>query len=99
MFIELLRRNYQPHYFFSTNECDFAAVKDDKTEAIQVTYRLEPGNREREFNGIVEAAKHVRSKQGSILTFDEEDESVIEGINIKIIPTWKWLILAECVNQ
>jgi predicted AAA+ superfamily ATPase len=92
VFIELLRRDYQSHYFFSTNECDFVAAKDDKTEAIQVTYKLEPGNREREFNGIVEAAKHIRSKQGYILTYDEEDESVVEGINIKIIPTWKWLL-------
>ncbi len=92
VFIELLRQDYKIHYFINNNECDFVTVKDDKTEVIQVSYRIEPGNREREVYGIVEAANRIRSKEGFILTFNEDDEYVIEDINIKIIPAWKWLL-------
>jgi hypothetical protein len=93
VFIELLRRNYHIHYFSNSHECDFIAVKGDKKEVIQVTYRMEAGNREREINGILEAAKRTRVKEGCILTFNEDDELTVEGINIKIIPAWKWLLV------
>jgi predicted AAA+ superfamily ATPase len=95
VFIELLRRNYKPHYFFQTNECDFVVEKDNKKHVFQVTYRLETGNKEREINGIVEAARSIRSKEGYILTFNEDDEYVIDNITIKIIPTWKWLLVPQ----
>jgi predicted AAA+ superfamily ATPase len=60
---------------------------------FQVTYQLEEGNREREISGITKAAKHIRADMGYILTYNEEDEFVVEDINIKVIPAWKWLLL------
>ncbi|UCH92497.1 MAG: ATP-binding protein [Candidatus Aminicenantes bacterium] len=92
VFIELLRRNYKPHYFSNANECDFIAVREDKTDVIQVTYQLDERNRQREFNGIIEAAKRIRTNIGYILTYNEADEFVIEDINIKVVPAWKWLL-------
>jgi predicted AAA+ superfamily ATPase len=92
VFIELLRRGFKPHYFLQVNECDFVVSKGDKTDVIQVTYQMEAGNRERELKGIIEAAQHTHSKEGYILTFDEEAEDIVDGISIKIIPTWKWLL-------
>jgi predicted AAA+ superfamily ATPase len=92
VFVELLRRNCKPHYFFQNNECDFVVEKDRKTRVIQVTNRLEAGNRERELNGIVEAAASTRSQEGYILTFNEEDEHMIDNITIKVMPAWKWLL-------
>lgn len=97
VFIELLRQNYKPHYFSNANECDFIAVREDKTDVIQVTYQLEEGNREREINGIIEAAKHIRINIGYILTYNQEDEFVIEDINIKVTPAWKWFLNPEAV--
>jgi predicted AAA+ superfamily ATPase len=32
------------------------------------------------------------AKVGYILTYNEADEYVTADINIKIIPTWKWLL-------
>jgi len=93
VFIELLRRNYKPHYFSNAYECDFAAVREDKTDLFQVTYQLEEGNREREISGITKAAKHIGTGIGYILTYNGEDEFVSEDINIKVIPAWKWLLL------
>jgi predicted AAA+ superfamily ATPase len=95
VFIELLRRNYKPHYFSNANECDFVAVREEKTDVIQVTYQLEEGNREREINGIIEAAKRIRANKGYILTYNEEDEFAAEDINIKVVPAWKWLLNSQ----
>ncbi|HLP48823.1 MAG TPA: ATP-binding protein [Candidatus Kapabacteria bacterium] len=92
VFIELLRRNYKTYYYFQTNECDFVACRGDKTQLIQVTYQMEPGNRERELNGLIEAAQSTHSKEGYILTFNEEDEQMADDLKIKIIPVWKWLL-------
>lgn len=93
VFIELLRRNFTIHYFSNGSECDFIVSKDGETGVFQVTYRIEEGNREREINGIVEAAQRVRTNVGTILTFNEADELSEAGIDIKIIPAWKWLLL------
>jgi len=93
IFIELLRRNYKPHYYSNAYECDFAAVREDKTDLFQVTYQLEEGNREREISGITKAAKHIGTDMGYILTYNEEDEFISEDINIKVIPAWKWLLV------
>jgi predicted AAA+ superfamily ATPase len=57
-----------------------------------VTYRLEPGNRERELKGILEAAGSMGLKEGYILTFNEEDGFVMEGVSVKVVPAWKWLL-------
>jgi len=92
VFLELIRRGFQIHYFANSSECDFIAVKDNEQRAIQVTYRLEEGNREREFNGIISAISHIRESNGYILTYNEEDEFIIEGKTIKAIPVWKWLL-------
>jgi predicted AAA+ superfamily ATPase len=43
-------------------------------------------------NGIVEAAASTRSQEGYILTFNEEDEHMIDNITIKVMPAWKWLL-------
>lgn len=53
---------------------------------------MEPGNRERELNGLIEAAQSTHSKEGYILTFNEEDEQMADDLKIKIIPVWKWLL-------
>ena len=31
-------------------------------------------------------------REGVIFTYDEENSKHIEGIDIKILPVWKWLL-------
>lgn len=92
VFIELLRRHYKPHYFHLSSECDFVGVRDEGIELFQVTYKLEEGNRAREFNGLLDAARFVGLPEGYILTYNEEGEQIIDNIKVKIIPAWKWLL-------
>jgi uncharacterized protein len=77
------------------NNREFIAVGAAKQIIIQVTYKMEAGNKERELNGLLEASRHVGTKEGLILTFIDEDDFYLDSINIKIVPAWKWLLSLE----
>ena len=60
--------------------------------AIQVSYELNEGNKQREFDGLLEAIKTFDLAEGLILTFDQEDKFEIEGEHIIAKPVWKWML-------
>jgi predicted AAA+ superfamily ATPase len=93
VFIELRRRNEQIYYFRKNYECDFLIVQKNKvSSAIQVTKKLNDENEKREINGLLEAMDEHKLKEGILLTEEQEEEKIIEGKKIKIIPVWKWLL-------
>jgi len=49
-------------------------------------------NEEREIKGMLEAALTCKLKTGTIVTLHQEDEIEKEGVTIRILPVWKWLI-------
>jgi predicted AAA+ superfamily ATPase len=53
---------------------------------------LNRDNREREINGLLEAMKKFKLKEGLILTYNQEDQFDIDNLVIRAIPLWKWLI-------
>jgi predicted AAA+ superfamily ATPase len=93
VFIELRRRKKVVYYFSEKCECDFI-LKDgsEVTQAIQVCYDFNKENRKREVNGLLEALKKFKLKEGYIITFDQEEEFEQEGNKIRIIPIWRWLL-------
>ena len=93
VFIELKRREKEIFYYYEKNECDFVIRKGNKiTEAIQVCYELNGNNKERELSGLVEAMNKFNLKEGLILTYDQDDELIINNKIIKVIPIWKWIL-------
>ena len=91
--IELKRRNEEIYYYSDKNDCDFVLKEKTKIkEVIQVCYDLNEKNKKRELDGLLEALNKFNLKEGLILTYDQEDELVIEGKKIIIKPIWKWLI-------
>ena len=92
-----LKRKYDELYFHrEQRECDFIARKDGKiSQAIQVTAALKESNQEREIEGLVEALKEYRLKEGIIITEDQSEELIIDGKKISVVPIWKWLIENE----
>jgi len=84
-----LRRQYKEIFFFQQkNECDFIVKDKNKAIlAIQVCYKLNSDNLEREINGLKQAMEYAKIKKGAILTYNQTDK--IDGI--PIIPVWKWL--------
>jgi predicted AAA+ superfamily ATPase len=93
VFLELKRRGRDVYYFKEKNECDFIIREKNRPDmAIQVTKRLDAQNDNREINGILEAMKKLRLKKGIIITEDQEEERIIKGKKIKIVPVYKWLL-------
>ena len=91
--IEFKRRSKEIFYYSEKNECDFVIKEGTKIiQAIQVCYNLTEQNKERELNGLLEALKKFKLKEGIILTYDQEDELKVEDKKIRIIPIWKWLL-------
>lgn len=96
--IELKRRSIREafdFYYWSNyiNECDFVIKTGRKIASIyQVCYELTEKNQQREFAGLVEAAREFNLKEGVVLTMFQEDTQTFNGFTIKIVPVWKWLV-------
>lgn len=92
VFCSLFGQN-EVFYFSIKNECDFVAINASKeVMAIQVCYDLNDQNKNRELAGLLEAMQYLNLESGLILTMSQEDELLIEGKTIKVIPVWKWLV-------
>lgn len=92
VFVELKRRQKEVYYHQLKNECDFVIKEGLKiTQAIQVCHTLNEDNRQREYNGLLEALEAYSLNEGLLLTFSEEDELLINGKTIIVKPVWKWL--------
>jgi hypothetical protein len=69
-------------------ECDFVT----NGEAIQVCTDLTPSNRAREIQGLVRAADLPGKREPLILTLDQRDDLVVDGLRIQIRPVWEWIL-------
>lgn len=96
IFLELKRKEFDIYYYrTSKSECDFLVFdKNTISDIIQVTFDMSDENtKSREIKGLIEACKNFDLKIGTIITFDNEDELIENGIKIKIIPFYKWSII------
>lgn len=101
LFRELYRRFgniYETHIYYyndTTAECDFIVFpKRTQPLPIQVAWTVQsPDTRAREIKGLVKACAYCNAKEGWILTAEEEETLTLDnGITVRIIPTWKWLL-------
>ena len=94
--IELFRRGEEVFYYKDTRECDFIIVKGRKaTNAIQVTWDLNPSNRNRELKGLANAINRLNLESGLILTYDQEEVIKFDGRKVQVLPVWMWLLDLE----
>jgi uncharacterized protein len=93
VFISLREKSKDLFYFKEDKECDFLIKeKNEIKKAIQSCYMLNEENEEREIQGILEAMKKFNLKEGTIITYDQEDILEVENKKIKVVPIWKWLM-------
>jgi predicted AAA+ superfamily ATPase len=69
-------------------ECDF--VTD--TAALQVCAGLTPENRRREIVGLTQACRLPGKREALILTLNQRDELKEDGVWVKVLPAWEWLL-------
>lgn len=99
VFLELRRRirteEEDIYYFDNGNtEADFIVCNGNKATGVyQVSYNIEnPKTRRREVNGAITAAKTTKCNDVYILT-DHQSETIVQnGIKIKAMPVWEWIV-------
>ena len=70
-----------------TWECDF--ITPDA--AIQVCAELTSTNRRRELRGVVEGMRLRGRRRGLLITLDQSDRLVEDGMAIDVVPAWRWM--------
>ncbi|MCL4326602.1 MAG: ATP-binding protein [Candidatus Thermoplasmatota archaeon] len=98
VFIELLRRKKISDNIYylklrSGKEIDFI-VGWKSTKLIQVCYELSSIDvKNRETSALVEAAKSLKLKEGTIITYDYGGSEIVDGIKIVYLPFWEWALI------
>jgi len=87
IFLGLRRKFKDIFYFQEKNECDFVVKQKEKIiKAIQVCFELNEENKKREIDGLINAMKRFKLNGGVILTYNQEDQFLIEGKKILVKP-------------
>jgi predicted AAA+ superfamily ATPase len=99
VFLELKRRLLpQQNIYYWKNEkgfeTDFVVLEGlEPKEIIQSVYEMrDEKTKKREIQGLVACAKSLGLKNGLIITKDIEHVENVDGIKVRFVPLWKWLI-------
>lgn len=90
----LYRKYNEELYYYNQNiEVDF--YMPEQCVAIQVCYTMNDfTTAEREINALVKLNSRFPLKEAYIITRDEESQiTTPSGLEIKILPIWKWLLM------
>jgi len=91
VFLDALRRGYDVYYHSDgASECDIIGLRGKERIAIQVSWEL--SDEGREIAGLVSAMKMLKAREGWLVTEDAEGERKAGGMEIHIVPLWKWLL-------
>ncbi len=90
--VALRRRGTDNLYYYLQNiEVDF--LLPDTSTAIQVCWTLEDDETfEREVTALVKLNKFIPQTHNIIVTYNEEQTIQRDGINIDVVPVWKFLM-------
>lgn len=93
VFVFLKSNKKEVYYNREKFECDFVIKEKNKiAKAIQVCYKLDENNKNREINGLTEAMKKFNLKEGTIVTLNQEETIKQNSSTIKVIPAYKWFL-------
>ena len=89
-----LRRLYGEDVYFYHNGVEIDFYVPEIQLAIQACYNLNESEttRKREVGALLQLIKRIEVKKMLIVTKDEENTISENGVEIEIIPIWKWLL-------
>lgn len=92
VFLEMKRHGHEIWYYRGKKECDFISRgKGNSYSAIQVSWKVWEQNEKREIEGLLEAMNRLDLSEGTIVTFDQEDDLRRDGKWVRLVPAWKWM--------
>ena len=88
-----LYKRYGEHLFFYRRNIEVDFYVPDEDLAIQVCYNLrDPQTREREIIALLTLNNYKPLRRCIIVTRDEEENVLSDGLTIDVVPIWKWLL-------
>ncbi|MCL2328602.1 MAG: ATP-binding protein [Bacteroidetes bacterium] len=90
--IELKKKYGEELFYYNKNvEVDFFVPKEKL--AVQASYSItDDTTRQREVTALVKLAKVADLNKLEIVTYNEEHLIEEEGVTIRVMPVWKWLL-------
>jgi predicted AAA+ superfamily ATPase len=92
-------RNYKRVHYYLTRakrqEVDFIAIDSEGHPALAVQVCMDISHEEtikRELDAIFATAKYFKIKENLILTYNQEKDFQAEGITVRAMPVWRWLL-------
>lgn len=93
VYLHLRRKHKEIFYFNNKGECDFVVMDKGKAvSCVQVCYTVDDMNMKRELYGLKIALDFFKMKKGVIVTYNQSDLFEIEGVTIKLIPIWQYMV-------
>ena len=94
VFLELIKSGKKVFYYSNNYECYFLLAENEKiSDAIQVCYDTGyVDTKYREERGLLTVCREFKLKKGLILTIYGEEKYTIDGINIEIMPVYKYVL-------
>lgn len=95
-----LRKRFGADFYYFRHNVELDFYVPEASLGIQVCYTLEGESTMRREVAALSAVHQFKPlEKALIVTYDEEGETVTdEGLNIEIIPVWKWLLLQSAVS-
>ncbi len=88
-----LRRLYGEEVYFYHRGIEVDFYVPSTQLAIQVCYNIQDvETRRREVGALIKLSKQLAVDRMVIITKEEEDTIEDHGLNIEVIPLWKWLL-------
>ena len=95
--LELIRRYGQENVYFFENNIEIDFYVPSENLAIQVSMQVLDNieTKERETRAFVKFNNFIPDSKCLLITNSEESLLECDGINIEVIPVWKWLLKAD----
>ena len=95
--IELIRRYGVENVFFFENNVEIDFYIPSESLAIQVSLQVldDIDTKERETRAFAKLNNFIPGSKCILITNSEETKLEYDGIDIEVIPIWKWLLMAD----
>lgn len=91
--MEFIKNNKNIFYFKNNFECDFIVEDNHIYLPVQASFTFADNEtKNREIRALIEACNYINSNNGTIITFDTEENLVYDGIKVAIVPFYKYFL-------
>jgi len=92
VYLYLRQQAFSLYYFRENSECDFVVFEKGKCKMlIQVCEHIHNENKDREINGLLEAMRFFKMKEGLIVTKNQKDTLIFDKSTIKLLPAYEFM--------